>query len=320
MRHEINQSKVQETARQSGVLKVPMKEPRKNRKRTGRTIMPITAITLVDSISLQNKFKIKDPNSQHVPSEMDMPQSSIPEEENNNSVLEEIVEDAKQDDTPKLTEDPQPPDEIPIVEEHPINNPPASDPLTLTRQEKTLVDTERNSTLILPVENTDVNDALKPTSEDLQEDKGDEKSLTITEQFETPEDPQDEESEDYGDDYTSSPQEIEEARQKHQARLQVALDIFKAVRSGKLQTLDRNPVAHAKNYLSPNTTEEEAKSLLFESINTGLAYWNRNEWEFTQNSLTEELELVKICQDLRIRPRYNQERTKQEILSHFNLL
>lgn len=135
------------------------------------------------------------------------------------------------------------------------------------------------------------------------------------------EDPQDEE-----DDSKDIPLTTEEIRQnalKKQARLQLAVNILNAVRSGKLQTLDRNVDEYVQSSLPPGISVQDAKGFIIESIDTGLYYWNLNEWDLRPNPSAQEKGLIETCRELRTDPqtrrRYTQQGARQEILSYFNL-
>ena len=134
------------------------------------------------------------------------------------------------------------------------------------------------------------------------------------------EDPQDEE---YDDEDT--PQEIEDARQnnlKQQARLQLALNIFDSVRSGKLGTLEKDAVAYIQNSLPPGISVLDAKGFIIESINAGLYYWNLNDWDLGPNPSAQEIRLIETCRELRmgsLRSKEAKQRAIQDIHTHFSL-
>lgn len=134
------------------------------------------------------------------------------------------------------------------------------------------------------------------------------------------EDLQDEEN---GDE--DSPQEIEEARQnslKQQARLQLALNILNAVRSGKLQTLDRNVDEYVQSSLPAGISVRDTKKFMLESLDAGLNYWNRNEWDLGPNPSAQERGLIKTCIELRMGSLHSEETKKrviQEIRTNFSL-
>lgn len=276
---EITKGKVQEKARQGEV------EPRKTRKRKGRMPVLTTAITLVDSISFRNKG----PNPQQISPAMGIPEPTMSEEE------------------PAVLEKQNPPAETitqPITaEEQPVNNPPISESLVLTREEETLVNTKNNVTLVLPgdngiifVENMKAAGIPEPTSEDSREDKGDEES-----------------------DDKYFPPTAEETKQNDlepQVYLRFALSVFKA--KARSRTLDSNAAADIQRYVPLGLSEQDKKRFMIKSIDYALIYWNNNSWDLP---LVEAKELVEVYKDMRMHNRYyNPERARQEILSYFNLI
>lgn len=197
--------------------------------------------------------------------------------------------------------------QAPPAEIQPVNDSPGSGLLTFTGEEKAPADAEssdpprlpKDNATIIFVGNTRAGGMQEPTSKDSQDEDGEDDDKYIP----------------------PTAGEIEAYNLKRQARLQVALNLLRDFKNGKLKTLDRDPTAYIQSIVPPEISNPDAKTFLPESLDEGLKYWNNNEWEF-RNDLTLQ-QLAEICLDLRnsrSRPRYTPETAKQQILAHFNLI